>query len=54
MTDLLMSMAVFLREPYALNIVLVFHSRVSKTVSFFVNLRSGLIHPSRKKTVGYN
>ena len=38
MTDLLMSMAVFLRELYALYIALVFHSRVSKSkdVSFFV------------------
>ena len=30
MTDLLMSMAVFLRELYVLYVALVFHSRVSK------------------------
>ena len=33
MTDLLMSMAVFLRELYVLYIALVFHSRVSKLSS---------------------
>ena len=34
MTDLLMSMAVFLRELYALYIALVFHSRVSKLMAY--------------------
>ena len=38
MTDLLMSMAVFLREFYALYIALVFHSRVSKLTHILDNL----------------